>query len=178
VDTIIEKAKKLAEGCGFSHVGELRGSTVRVMEEVRAACEKCNVYGKNWACPPACGTLSECEARIRPYKSGLILQTTGILEDSFDWETIEKTAKDHDKNMRLFGEKAKEQYPASLLLGANSCKQCETCTYPDAPCRFPERVYYSMEAFGILVSGICKDNGLPYYYGPNTLTYVGVIFIE
>ncbi|MDR0628659.1 MAG: DUF2284 domain-containing protein [Treponema sp.] len=29
------------------------------------AVNKCMAYGTNWSCPPACGTLEECEARIR-----------------------------------------------------------------------------------------------------------------
>jgi hypothetical protein len=35
-----------------------------------------------------------------------------------------------------------------------------------------------MEALGMIVSDVCKDNNLPYYYGPNTLTYVGCVLIE
>ena len=30
-----------------------------------------------------------------------------------------------------------------------SCGICKTCTYPDAPCRFPDRARRSMEACGI-----------------------------
>ena len=80
-----EALKKLALECGFSHVGNLNADTIRVIPEVRAACaeNKCGKYGKNWVCPPACGTLEECEKRLHSYKNGLILQSTAELEDEF-----------------------------------------------------------------------------------------------
>jgi predicted metal-binding protein len=55
---------------------------------------------------------------------------------------------------------------------------CKTCTYPDAPCRFPEKMSASMEALGMVVSDVCKDNNLPYYYGAGTLTFVGCVLLE
>jgi hypothetical protein len=40
----------------------------------------------SWSCPPGCGSLDECTARIRRYAKGLIVQTAGKLEDEFDGE--------------------------------------------------------------------------------------------
>jgi predicted metal-binding protein len=175
-----EAIRDLALDCGFSHVGELDVATIRVREEVRETCaeNKCRAYGKNWSCPPGCGTLAECEARIRKYSRGVILQTTGTLEDSLDGEMMMQIAQEHGAHFEAFGEKIKALYPDSMLIGAGSCMRCETCTYPDAPCRFPAKLTSSMEALGMIVSDVCKDNHLPYYYGPNTLTYVGCVLIE
>ena len=36
----------------------------------------------------------------------------------------------------------------------------------------------SVEAYGILVSELCQKNNVDYYYGPNTLTYVGCVLFE
>ena len=39
-----------------------------VAERVRIVCkQECERYGTTWACPPAVGTLKECEARIHSY---------------------------------------------------------------------------------------------------------------
>jgi predicted metal-binding protein len=175
----IEAVKEMALACGFSHVGDLEVGAIRVRTEVRDSCaeNKCKAYGKSWSCPPACGTLEECEKRIKKYRRGLILQTTGILEDSMDYEGMEQAAKDHGKNLEAFGGKVRDLYPSCLIIGAGSCKRCQSCTYPDAPCRFPESMTPSMEALGMLVSEVCRDNKLPYYYGPNTLTYVGCVLL-
>jgi predicted metal-binding protein len=63
------------------------------------------------------------------------------------------------------------------VMGAGPCKRCRECTYPHEPCRYPKQMTISMEAMGMLVSEVCKDNHLPYYYGPNTLTYVGCVLL-
>jgi hypothetical protein len=35
-----------------------------------------------------------------------------------------------------------------------------------------------MEAFGMVVSEVCKRNDIPYSYGVDTLTYIGCVLIE
>jgi predicted metal-binding protein len=176
----IEQVKDLALGCGFTHVGELDVTGIRVREEVRDACaiNKCKAYDANWACPSACGTLAECEAALRKFKKGVLLQTTGELEDSLDYEAMEQAGLEHQQHLELFTDKIRERYPGCVILGAGGCKRCEKCTWPDAPCRFPEKMLSSMEAFGMVVSDVCSDNGLPYYYGPKTLTYTGCVLLE
>jgi predicted metal-binding protein len=175
----IDSAKDLALSCGFSHVGELDTATIQVRTEVREMCadNKCKAYGSRWSCPPGCGTLEECEGRIKKYQRGLLLQTTGALEDSLDFEGMEQAAKDHGKNMNTFAEKIRALYPSCMMIGAGACGKCETCTYPDEPCRFPKEMTASMEALGMVVSDVCRNNNLPYYYGPNTLTYVGCVLL-
>lgn len=175
-----EELKQLALDCGFSHVGDLDADTIEVKKEVRSACEadKCQAYGKNWVCPPACGTLDECSVKIHRYKKGLIVQSTGELEDAFDLEGMEELGERHQKVFDAFADKVREQYPNALILGDGACKRCKVCTYPDNPCRFPNRQSSAMEAYGMLVSEVCQKNQIPYYYGPGTLTLVGCILIE
>jgi predicted metal-binding protein len=184
---VVSRLRGLALGCGFTHVGELRTDTIRIRPEVRDACaaDKCNSYGKNWSCPPACGSLEACEQRIRRYDGGFILQTSGILEDSLDYEMMTRIATEHRKHLRAFQEALRAMYsapetgapPVYLILGNGACKNCERCAYPDSPCRFPDTMFTSMEAMGMVVSDVCKANNLPYYYGPNTLTYVGCVLV-
>ena len=33
----------------------------------------------------------------------------------------------------------------------------------------------SMEAYGLFVTRVCKDNGIPYHYGPKTITYTACV---
>lgn len=164
----------LALNCGFTHAGELNTDALNVRSEVRDACaaDRCKSYGRSWSCPPACGALQECEKHLRRYGSGVILQTTGTLENSFDYKGMLKIGGDHGKNLRIFHKKVKELLPNCLLLGSGPCKNCEICTFPDEPCRFPDKMIISMEAMGLVVSDVCRDSSLPYYYGANTLTYV------
>jgi predicted metal-binding protein len=173
--------KNIALDAGFSQVGMLDTASIRLREEVREMCavNKCGAYGTNWSCPPACGTLDDCARRLKPYPGGLILQTTGTMEDSFDYEAIQRTEQEHAEHMAAFAQKIRPLVPGAMLLGAGTCRRCPTCTYPDASCRFPAEMHSSMEAYGIVVTELCQDNGLLYYYGPGTLTFVGcVLFPE
>ncbi|MBQ1285744.1 MAG: DUF2284 domain-containing protein, partial [Lachnospiraceae bacterium] len=53
------------------------------------------------------------------------------------------------------------------------CNRCKECTYPDAPCRFPEKAVSSMESYGLYVSDVCKKNNVAYNYGPEKMCYSG-----
>lgn len=173
---LIEKAKE----AGFSHVAPLDCTTIRLEQEVRSMCEadKCSMYNKNWACPPGCGTLDECGEKVKRYKTGLIVQTTGELEDAMDGETMMETQELHQENFAKFREYLQEFYPGMLALGAGCCTKCKKCTYPDEPCRFPDKAISSMEAYGMLVTQVCEDNQMPYYYGDCTITYTGCYLLE
>jgi predicted metal-binding protein len=176
----LEQVKKLALSCGFSHAGLMDAATIRLRTEVRDACaaNKCGFYNIKWSCPPGCGALEACEERIRKYKKGILIQTTGIMEDSMDYETMMQTGKEHGEHMEVFGDAIKKRYPGSMVMGAGACKRCEQCTFPDQPCRFPDRMISSMEAYGMVVSDVCKENKLPYYYGKDTITYTGCVLLE
>jgi predicted metal-binding protein len=175
---LFEDARKLADECGFTGVADLDVDTIRLRSEVREACEKCNGYGLNWSCPPGCGTIDENSEKIHKYAKGLILQTMGELEDKMDFEGMMELAKAHGEHCDEFYSKIRALYPEGMFIGTGGCHICEKCTYPDKPCRFPDRMTSSMESLGMLVSDVCKDNDLPYYYGEGTLAYVSCVLLE
>jgi predicted metal-binding protein len=64
-----------------------------------------------------------------------------------------------------------------LVLGAGGCRLCDPCAYVDRePCRRPDDAIVSLEACGIDVMRLMKDNGLKYDNGKNTVTFIGGIF--
>ena len=84
----IKKIEQMGMEQGFSHVVLLDCDTIELKPEVRQMCaaDTCHKYDKCWSCPPGCGSLEECEAKVRQYKYGIIVQTVGELEDAFDGE--------------------------------------------------------------------------------------------
>ena len=171
---------KLALDVGFSHAALLDASTLRALPEVRDMCvsDRCRRYGKSWSCPPACGSLEVCAARMARYDAGILVQTTATLEDEFDLEVIHQTQEQHKAMFHTLARQSRLLYPDCLPLTAGSCTLCRSCTYPDRPCRFPAKRLSSMEAFGLLVSDVCRQSGLPYYYGPGTLTFTSCILVK
>ena len=165
---------------GFSHAGPLDASTLNPRDEVREMCaaDLCRSYGRNWVCPPACGTLAESRRVIARFRHGLIVQTTAQLEDPFDYETMMAAGQDQQRRLSGFRDTLVPDYPGLVALGNGACTICPRCTYPKAPCRHPDRAVTSMEAFGLVVSDVCTDNNLGYYYGPNTITYTGCYLLD
>lgn len=175
-----ESLLKDAAELGFSHAGFASVSTLKPMEEVRNMCaaDKCHAYNKTWTCPPGCGTVEECGKRMQQYDWGLLVQTTAELEDSMDYEGMMEGEQKQRHNSREFLARLRESYPDVLALCAAGCDICKTCTFPDSPCRFPEKAVSAMEGYGLLVSQVCQDNDMKYYYGPNTVTYTGLFLIK
>jgi predicted metal-binding protein len=165
---------------GFSHASTLDAGTLQPRTEVRDMCraDKCRHYDRSWMCPPACGALEENEKRIREYSSGLIVQTTGEMDDDFDYETMMETSRRQRCFFAEFNRALKLEYPRVLALGNGCCKLCEECAYPGGPCRYPDDAIQSMEAFGLVVSDVCRENGLGYYYGPKTITFTGCYLLK
>ena len=175
-----EKLTALAMECGFTHCAPLDVTTLEFLQDVRDMCnaKQCNRYDKSWACPPACGTLEEMRERVKGYTSGMLVQTVGELEDSYDWEGIQEAGKRQSRNFGKMWDELEKEYGAVLAMGTGGCIKCETCTYPDNPCRFPDRSAASMEACGLYVSKVCTDNNLAYNYGPDKIAFTACFLVE
>ncbi len=170
----------LACKVGFDHAGIICADILEFMPEVREMCaaDKCRSYDRNWSCPPGCGTLEELEQRAKGYIRGILLQSTGDLEDDFDFESMAATEKRHKNQFFAFVRQIQDEFPGCFPMGSGACTLCPVCTYPDAPCRHPELVYPSMEACGLMVSQVCRDGGIGYYYGRGTITYTAMVLLD
>ena len=178
IDTTALAARVLT--FGFTSAGALNAATLLPRQEVRDMCaaDRCRHYGKSWTCPPACPSLEENKALLAKYKSGILVQTTGTPEDEFDIEGMYEIGRAHGRRFHEFHRALCGEIPGLLALGAGACELCESCTYPDAPCRRPGDAVTSMEAFGLVVSDACTANGMKYNYGPGTMTFTGCFLVE
>ena len=155
---------------GISSWGVIDTDTIVFSEEVHGLCaaNRCGNYAKTWACPPAVGTLDECRARVLAYRKALVFSGVYELEDSFDLDGMREGHSAFRKACMALPAMLSKPY---LLLGNEGCGLCATCTYPDAPCRFPEKAIPSVEATGIYVVDLAKKTGIHYHNGTNTVTY-------
>lgn len=170
----------LAREIGFSHCGLLDPRALVLNPKIREMCstDRCGAYGHSWSCPPACGDLDTLRKRIQGYDGGILVQTTGVLADAFDMAVMGETERVHKRLFDTLTRQAKQLFPHCLPMSAGSCTRCKQCTYPNRPCRYPDRVYPSMEAYGLWVSEVCRQSGLAYYYGENTITYTACILTD
>lgn len=171
---------KLAKETGFEAACKLNMESLRAMPQVREMCaaDRCKMYGTRWVCPPGCGTLEQCQERMQRYIDGILVQTVGALKDEFDAEGIAAAHKAHDTRFKLLTRQIRSLLPDCLPLSAGTCTRCDVCTYPARPCRFPGKMLSSMEAYGLLVSDVCTQSGMPYYRGEKTITFTSCILLE
>lgn len=161
---------------GFSVAAPLDISTLQPREDVRAMCsaDKCRAFGKNWTCPPHCGTLAECEEKMRRYSRGILLQTVGKMEKTIDTKAYRRTEALHLERFHQLSQMVREVHSNVLCLGSGGCRICKECAFPE-PCRFPDKACSSMEGYGLFVTKVCRDNGIQYHYGEKTITYTACI---
>jgi predicted metal-binding protein len=176
----VEMLIKAATEVGFTHAAPLKTETLRFLPEVREMCnsDRCPHYNTNWMCPPACGTLEDCADRAAGFKEGIIVQSVGDVEDSFDIESMRVIEQQHKSRFQDLASRLHASCHRVLALGAGSCNLCESCSYPDAPCRFPDEALSSMEANGLWVSDVCEKNGVPYNYGPNRMAFTSCVLVK
>ena len=170
-----ETIEKKLEGLPIFEYAFFDTRELSFYKNVRKICElECPRYGKTWSCPPAVGSLDECESRCEDYKSGFVFSTVSFVEDSAILEDALKTRQEHmeivnEMKERIFAEED------VLVLTAESCDLCDTCTYPEKNCRYPEKMYPCIESHGILVTEICEENKMTFLLDHQTVTWFCLI---
>ena len=73
---------------------------------------------------------------------------------------------------------ARENLTDFLLLSNEGCVRCSKCTYPDNPCRYPDKLFPSVEGYGIMVNILAESANMKYINGENTVTYFGLLLFN
>jgi predicted metal-binding protein len=159
----------------FEHA-VIQTSEIIFSPELLKACQAntCGMYNTCWTCPPAIGSLEDQKKKITAFSSAFVFTTKAGLEDSFDYEGMMYAKDIHNRLTAEMFEKFGKTYP---VFGAGGCKKCDTCAYP-APCRFPQKIYSSIEAAGINVTNLAQAAGIKYNNGENTITYFSMILFN
>jgi len=177
----MEQAMAYAKECGFEYMAPIDMEGLRFREEVREMCtaELCENYNTSWCCPPAIMPLEEFGALVMSYAQGLLVQTVGMLEDEFDYESLGAAGEKHRVEFVNFNDVMLENNKGeSLSMSVGGCTLCEKCTYPDEPCCHPDKMIMSLGASGMLVNELCTKNGLEYNNGEKTITFTSCCFFN
>lgn len=161
--------------------GEIPMGELVYTAESRDYCagNRCRSYGATWACPPAVGSLEQCRAQCEAYAHFFLFARRYELEDSLDIEGMGDAHDDFQERVEQLGDELRAAGLTDfLLLNNEGCTRCDECTYPDAPCRFPEKLYPSIEGYGFLVSALARQAGIPYAGKPTELRYFGAILVK
>ena len=170
----------VALASGAFETGFLSIADLAFEEEIRKYCvgNVCRCYNTTWACPPAVGTVEECKARILSFKEGLMIATITEVSDIANIAETLATRADHERITREILEIVKEQAGETLTLSTEACAHCEHCAYPDAPCRFPDKMFPCVESHGILVTDLAEKHGIDFLAGSNLVTWFSLILYK
>ena len=144
------------------------------------ASNSCGYYGKCWMCPPDVGQIGPMMEQLRSYPLGILYQTIGQLEDSFDIEGMGAAGDHHVQVSQRIQRAVKPLLGERMLhLTCGGCHLCPTCAKrDDQPCRHPELALPSLESYGVDVYQTTRATSLRYINGPDTVTYFGMVLFS
>lgn len=147
--------------------------------QVRWICEQeCQRFGTTWACPPAVGTVEECRRKCCAYQECFLFSTVAEVSDVTNMEQTLATRKEHEEITAAIESFLKENGTKCMALSTESCDICEHCTYPDASCRFPEKMHPCVESHGVVVCELAEKYGMDFTLSPTQILWFGLIFLS
>ena len=178
LDHLTQKTKEF--GAAASAV--INTADIQFVPEFRKSCEMntCGNFGKNWMCPPEVGSTEELQAKVLELPHGVVIQSVYKLQDSFDFEGMQKAGENHEKIFRNILDyiQSNVDYEAFLPLNVGVCKFCKECScLIEEPCRFPNKAVASLEAHCIDVNALLTNYDIPYNNGPDTVSLVSLFLL-
>ncbi|WP_303871077.1 DUF2284 domain-containing protein [Acetobacterium wieringae] len=148
--------------------------------EVRELCEgnSCGMYNTTWACPPAVGSIETCMKKCQAYNKAMLFTTATEMDSSFDMQGWLKARVEHEALTDQVADVFRRFDENALILSTEGCTVCKKCSYPDAPCRFPDRMYPAIEGYGIMVMQMASALKISYNNGANTVTYFSMVLFN
>ena len=166
------------KNCGAYGAAYLTADQIVLDAQFRKACESnsCGRYGRCYQCPPDLGQIEELMARVREYPGGVLYQSVGQLEDSFDFEGMMDAAVSHMQLSQRIQKTILPLLGSGFLHLSSGCRLCKRCAKEDnLPCRYPDTALGAMEGYGMDVYRTVESTPLNYINGKDTVTYFGII---
>ena len=153
---------------------------ITIQERVRTICqEECERYDSTWACPPAVGTLQECEKKIKSYPQAVFFSSVAEVSDLMNMEEMLATRDAHEELTTKVAEYLKGEGFCTFTLSTESCDICKECAYlKGEPCRHPERMHPCLESHGVVVSEIVEQKQMEYNLGGNTILWFSMVLFR
>ena len=167
---------QLAEFPLFTY-GFIDPKELEFTQRVRMICGmECPMHGKTWACPPAVGSVEECQSRCLQYGDCLMISTITEVSDIANVEEALATRGDHEAVTNQVRDLMVELGAQPYVLSTEACAICDRCAIADKqPCRHPELMHPCVESHGINVVPILESRGLEFQFGANVVTWISLL---
>ncbi len=171
---------QLAKEAGFT-AALCDTATIPVEHSFRRYCEEnlCGQYGKNYGCPPGCGTPQVMEQNLRVHRRALVLQTAWPITDYTDHAAITAAKTTHNAASVALLARLTAAGHTGTVIGSSGCTVCEVCALAEKkPCRFPDKRYACMSAYCVHVLELAKHCGLRYDCEDGLLRLFGMLIFD
>ena len=133
-------------------------------EKYMAYCRECPRYNTVWSCPPLTFDVDaylEHFTWVNVLCAKIILNSSVIAEaytsekiKIVGWEILLAVKLGMEEKLR----RLEKHIPGSVPLSSGGCNLCKVCNRKDGqPCRQPDKMRYSLDAFGFDLTAITKD---------------------
>lgn len=171
-----DEIKKLALNAGYVNAAKIETSELVFVEEYRKFCEKndCGNFGKNYACPPSCGTPQEMKEKVLKYNNAFVFQSQSVVKNLYDNAEVAQVKKAHVKRMRdllpILKESGLPKKGLSIMCGP--CTLCKTCAIlENKPCVNPEGQASCVSAYCIDASKMAKSCNMNIEWNGDTVSF-------
>ncbi|NLM20572.1 MAG: DUF2284 domain-containing protein [Peptococcaceae bacterium] len=148
---------------GFDEYKKISTAEIIFSQDVVEQCARntCGNFGRNYGCPPLAGSQEERQNRVLRYQNAFLISK---IVSMVSRKEMEKSMSDLDRIHRELRREFKDD--DVQIMGAGPCTVCEKCAaLENKPCRFPEKIQYSMEGSGIDVVRLSRELGMTYNAG-------------
>ena len=156
------------------------------IEKFLGFCAACPRYGQTWSCPP----YDFDPADVWNAYNAVRLYAVQVFPESEEAKAAaladpEMFLRPYRRAFDALLEERERETCGSLRLDAGRCLVCERCARRDEePCRFPEKLRYSLESLGANVGALAADKlGAPLQWGtkdapPEYFVLVGAVLTK
>ena len=171
-----ERMKEIALEEGFADTEVIPVEKLVFCHEYRRFCEQndCGNYGKNYACPPACGEPWEMEEKVKKYKYAAVFCSRTQVKDAFDSSETKKVKKMHTamtlKVLKRYAQEGMQDGGLSIMAGP--CNFCDTCRMQEGEACVHEDMRFScLSAYCIDASALAKSCGIEISWDGNAVSF-------
>ena len=156
---------------------------ITIQERVRTICqEECERYDSTWACPPAVGTLQECEKKIKSYPQAVFFSSVAEVSDIMNMEEMLSTRRAHEDLTTEVGKYLNKEGYETYILSTESCDICEKCAYKEGEPRCRDILTGCMPSLGkchgVVVNEIVERESMEYNLGGNTILWFSMVLFR
>lgn len=171
---------RCAEALGFTKASFISTDMLEFDAGFRRFCKEnlCGNYGRNYGCPPDCGTTGEMEEKVRGYENALVVQTVYTVENIRNSRETAPLKKQHNQRSRKLETLLKQKGMNCLPILAGPCSLCGQCAKVNGePCRFPDEIASCLSAYCIKAEKMAEVCEMLYWGGENRAAFFSLFLM-